>query len=914
MGVVKLDFTNIKYTSLISYIENTYKRFEDWNSILDLSVFKISEDKEETLNTILGLTFVDEQMSLANWEKLITYLMNKNKEKKIVKLAKDISSDAKIPLGEYTNWVIYKNKLKKKGWSQESIQDLERSSFETLQYLDMDTSDRSPVRGLVVGNVQSGKTANMAGLIAMAADNGFNYFVILSGVIEKLREQTAKRIYDDMNPGGNGNLSWNQVDNPSIRSKKPEHDISKFNLHSKSKDRYFTVLLKNSKRLESFISWLYSDKQKASQLKILIIDDEADQASVNTNDIEEENPTKINELLKTLVHSNKVSGMNYIAYTATPYANVLNESGKGTLYPHDFILLLNTPKEYIGPKEIFGLEEPESVPKIDIVREITDYDAEVILESQSNHQIGKIPKSFKDAIQWFLISVVGMRSQNYTNPISMLIHTSMKVTDHEIIKQLVTNYLLEMRSNSQQSIEEMKILYENETVDFTRDNFIDGMAGYDNIDQVKDYPEWSVIEKYLTRLFRLEGEEYLSHILIGEEGEPKYHKGIHLVVDNSQAKSNNQIIRLVYPSKKQNVAPAFIVIGGNTLSRGLTIEGLVSTFFIRDSKQADTLMQMGRWFGYRKGYELFPRVYLTDGILEKFSHLSQMNEELREEIEVLSDLGISPENYAIKVKNSPNHNWLKITSDKKMQSAYTVDFDFSGFNSQTVYFENKPEIHKQNIINTTEFLNQLETPEIYKGRMIFRDVETENVLSFFEKYKVCSLDRKMSNLPALVKWLETNTELDNWNVILSSKGKIEAYNSLNNLWNIHGYSPDSVVRTKLIKNSTNEITNIGTLRSPSNLLIDLHQDLEKGEERENSNAGVQRIRRKYGYGNTPLLFIYRIDKDSTPDRNLNTRTSLNFDTDIIGIEILLPGSSRAGLSKTVSIKINKDGTFNELGE
>lgn len=910
-----MDITNIKYTNLINYIEGIYKTVGEWDSLLNFTAFNISENKEESLKLILKMNLLDDdEFTLFEWEKLITQLMEKNKETKIIKLAPDVTSDVKIPLDEGTNWMIYKQKLINKGWSEQSIRDLESSSFQTLQYLDMDTSNRKPVRGLVVGNVQSGKTANMAGLIAMAADNGFNYFVILSGVIEKLREQTAKRIYDDMNPGGNGNLSWTQVDNPSIRSKKPEHDISNFNLQPGSRDRYFTVLLKNSKRLESFIKWLYSDKNKASQLKILIIDDEADQASVNTNDLEEENPTKINELLKTLVHKNEVSGMNYIAYTATPFANVLNESGPGTLYPHDFILLLNTPCEYIGPKQIFGLEEPESVPRIDIVREITPYEAERIKEIQETYDGSIMPSSFKNAIQWFLISVVSMRYQNYKSPISMLIHTSMKISDHDSIKELVTNYLYQLKNNVKDALEEMKVLYENETIDFSRQQFINGMEGYDNIDDIKDYPSWEIVEKHLSRLFRYEGEEFLSHILIGDEGEAKYHKGIHLVVDNSRAQADNQIIRLVYPTKKQTVAPAFIVIGGNTLSRGLTIEGLVSTYFVRDSKQADTLMQMGRWFGYRKGYEIYPRLYLTDNSLEKFAHISQMNEELREEIEQLCNLGLSPQDYAVRVKNSPNHNWLKITSENKMQSAYTVDFDFSGFNSQTIYFENDKEIHEKNIYETTEFLNELSSPEIFRGRMIWRDVETERVLNYLASYQVCDLDRKMSSLPALVKWVKENSQLDNWNVILSSKGEVEKVNESNQTWNIHGYSPNAVTRTKLIKNSSEQVSNIGTLRNPTDLLVDIYNHLEAEEIQIIRPVEVQRVRRKYGYGNVPQLIIYRIDKHSKPEKNFKSRDALNFESDVIGIQVMLPGDTRAGLSKAVSIKINEDGIFQELEE
>lgn len=915
-----MQFHDIKYTQAKHYVEEQYAKHEDWEIIrsqeyLGPNLNGLPDNiKFDLMEKFLGLESGEYTLEL--WNDLISYMIKRNEEKKTIKLAADVSSDAQIPKDAYSTWVMYKNRLIDKKWSTESIENLEQSSFEILKHLDMDTKNKRPVRGLVVGNVQSGKTANMAGLIAMAADNGFNYFVVLTGVIEKLRQQTAKRLYSDLNSSeGSGNLNWKQIANPSLSSHQAEHDISQLNLDSQSRDRYFTVLLKNSKRLESFIAWLYSDVKKAEQLKILIIDDEADQASINTNNVlEEEDPTAINRLLKNLVHDDKVAGMNYIAYTATPYANVLNESGPGTLFPHNFVVLLNTPKEYIGPKQIFGLEEPESVPLIDIVREIPAHEQKIVEEIQKGEGAHTIPQSFKDSIQWFLLSVAALRALHYRDPISMLIHTSMQVDAHEQIKNLVADYLQYLKRNQSKVLKEMKILYENESIDFTRNHFLDGMDGYSNPELVPDYPEWKEVKKQLERLFRHKGEEYLSHIPIGSEGQPDYHKGIHLVVDNSVAKEADQIVRLVYPSQQQTTAPAFIVIGGNTLSRGLTLEGLVCTFFIRESKQADTLMQMGRWFGYRRGYEVFPRIWLTNDLLDKFSFLAQMNEELREEIEDFSNSGMDLNDYAIRVKNSPNYQWLRVTSDQKSQSAETVDFNFAGYNRQTVYFEDNIIDLKHNLKITESFLNSLNQPEVRGSNLIWRGVQTEDVVTYLQQYKVCQLDKRMSSLSALINWVEKNSgqELNNWSVILSSKGEVRKYDGNSESWNIHGYNPESVTRTKLISRSTDQISNIGTLRNPKDLLIDIDAELSPEEWRETKPSEVQRIRRKYNYGDIPQLIIYRINKDSVPEKKGVQRAPLEFSEDIIGINIMIPGESRGGVSKTIAIKLNKDGDIEDI--
>ena len=241
------------------------------------------------------------------------------------------------------------------------VEGIKKSAFSILQHLSTDTTETGPVKGLVLGNVQSGKTANMAGLMAMAADNGWNYVIVLTGMIENLRLQNQKRLINDLS--GNSTVQFEPIENPSLSS---QRQISDLNLTGNKV--YLTVGLKNSTRLKSLVKWLYSDVNRARQLKLLIIDDEADQASVNVKKINDETEedvqerTAVNKAILDLVHGiNNVQpkASNYIAYTATPYANVLNEAGKNTLYPSDFIYSLTPSPDYIGPQQLFGTEEPE---------------------------------------------------------------------------------------------------------------------------------------------------------------------------------------------------------------------------------------------------------------------------------------------------------------------------------------------------------------------------------------------------------------------------------------------------------------------------------------------------------------------------------------------------------------------------
>ena len=323
------------------------------------------------------------------WNYYVERYFARNKKIDIVKFGKN-RQQVKIATDSGSSWKIYENKLKAQKWTDESINTIKESSKEVLSYLNDDRESYGTTKGLVLGNVQSGKTANMAGVISMAADQGYNFFIVLTGTIENLRKQTSDRLFNDLN--GSGNLNWQTIENPSLRASNAEKSISNFNLAEGDRHRYLSVCLKNKTRLTNLVQWLYSDANKARQLKVLVIDDEADQASVNTNNVaENEEATAINRLIKKLVNNDSVKAMNYIAYTATPYANILNESSEESLYPKDFIVVLPQSPDYIGPTEMFGTSEPEQYPKIDITREISSNDVEIIRKIQSGKMEPTIP-------------------------------------------------------------------------------------------------------------------------------------------------------------------------------------------------------------------------------------------------------------------------------------------------------------------------------------------------------------------------------------------------------------------------------------------------------------------------------------------------------------------------------------------
>lgn len=911
---------NSEFDIIINLIQKQRNNGLSWEEIYNVE-FAPTSDKKQFVESLFN---IGAEITEEEWNQIVNELRLQDQKIEITKLGRRVRNNAKIPTDEHSAWQLYKKNLEEKGFSKNSIKEIEKSSLEILKGLSTDTKVDGAIKGLVVGNVQSGKTANMAGLMALAADHGFNYFIILSGIIENLRKQTARRLFNDMNAYGQGKWHWNHIENPSLKANRVGENISEFDLSPKSKDKYFTVCLKNKSRLTELSKWLLSDKNKAKQLKVLIIDDEADQASINTNSIEEENYTAINGTIRNLVNNNEYSGMNYVSYTATPYANVLNETSKNSLYPRDFIFLLEPSEDYFGPKQMFGTEEPEKSPSLDIILPIDDRDVDIVRSIQSGEGNDPLPNSFKEAIHWFLLTVACMRNLKYRKPISMLVHTSFKITHHNIIASKINDYLLFVKQNFEDVKHQIYNLYEREQNSLTLENFKENMKDYSTLDDVPDYPKWDKVLRELRAIMRLEGKEYVSHIGMTEDG-PSFHSGIHIAIDNSKANTKDEHVRLVYPENKNmpEVAPAFIVVGGNTLSRGLTLEGLTTSYFLRTTNQADTLMQMGRWFGYRKGYELFPRVWMDELALERFTFLSQLNEELREEIRMYDKTNKTPEDFAPRIKNSPNYQLIRITSQNKSQSAEASAYNFAGFNSQTVYFENNFEELRKNIEITEKFLNNIENPEIKSNKMIWRGVNKDAVNQFLRDYKVCEADTKMTAIPALIEWLEKEGhEIEDWNVILSTVGKIEDTKNENNGWKIHGYSPSKVNRSKLGNRSNEKITCIGALRVPSDLIGDV--DTTGSKLKTVKISEVMDYREKHGLRQTPQLIIYRINKDSVPKKDSsNSRVSLNFVEDIIGINIMIPSmqnSNNANLTTYIHAKIDANRNnideeeFSESGE
>ena len=919
---MKNDYSSPKYDEVREWIRARRESGKDWD-------FFYMGDKENHTNIE---AFLKNQRDYSDWQienakeflEIVESEKNGEEETKnyeyvygqanILKEKNNGENQMTIPKSQNSMWQLYREYLlKEKGFKKDTVDGIEEINLKILRQLKSDTSDTGAVKGLVIGNVQSGKTANMAALMSMAADWGWNMFIILSGTIENLRKQTQKRMISDLNRSG-GNCTWIPLEHLKKSDKSISgteiNDLSNLHFNENNRERYFTVCLKNTDRLQHLLNWINSDNEKREQMKILIIDDEADQAGINTEQIDKKNRAIINGHLVNLVEGRDKNGnctsspykaMNYIGYTATPYANMLNEGSEESLYPKDFISILPLSEEYFGPQQIFGVDD-EDYDGMDIIRIVKSKDIELlkqIYESKENDDKEIIiPTALENAIFWFLCGAATMRIQGYKKPISMLVHTSEKQNHHQAVADAINAFF--ENNNKEDIIKKCEEIWKIETK-FTKDKFRSQYKNYARSDkEIKDYPKFDEIVDEIKILLH-----DISNIPLNEDGELTYHEGIHLCIDNCSNKSginsNRMFVRLAYPSENMllNKAPAFIVIGGATLSRGLTIEGLISTFFLRSAKQADSLMQMGRWFGYRKNYELIPRIWITSNTKKQFTFLSTLDFELRKEIAYMEKDGKTPKEFRPKIKNSPKKSFIKITAENKRQQAKDYCINFCGFDTQTTIFDNNKNDLLHNIKITEEFIEHLGKPvEKQKHNehcIVWKNIDFEIIKSeLLQKFRFCNKSDKFKNLNELYEWVKKSTqdgELLNWNVILAGKKRGNS-----DEWKINDVSVSKIERSrkKILSNDEKDLIRIGTLRRPVDILADIDTDnvaeyiktkIENFESKENA----LHIRNESKMNYIPQLIIYRIDKNSKVRNENENREALNSEEDIIGLCITVPG-------------------------
>lgn len=931
---MSLDVNSDEYKEFEKQIKRRRARGEDWDKITLLGCS--NEDELKSKLDSISLDICIDEISIGDWFDIICDVkLDEENGLETTVILPSVMIPRNYDSGKYevdnhkgSAWYTYKKVLENKNFEESTIRMIESSSTHILNKLSDNTINDGPVKGLVIGNVQSGKTANMAALMAMAADNGFNMFIILSGTIENLRRQTQERLRDDL--GAAINVNWNLLDNVNTSRTYP-YPLRSIQVNEDSKNRYFMVCLKNPKRLSNLISWLADDLSKREKLKILLIDDEADQAGVNTADLSEEDRTRINDLLVKIVTGKtedgkevekKYKAMNYIGYTATPYANVLNEKpGANSLFPSDFVACLEASNSYFGPQHIFGLQELD-MDGMNIINEIGTKDIEQLANIYSNDDV-QLPETLIDAICWFYCTFAIMRYKKRNKPVSMLIHTSSKQNDHHALYKAIYKWYNEI--NYYDFKKRCKEVYINQTNQFTLNKFNEAYPKYSY--EIEDYPDFSHFEEELSFIFSSNIEQIK---LADKDGHLEFSKGVHLCIDNcahNRIENDNEILRLFYPNEHNKVdyTTGFIVIGGTTLSRGLTIEGLTCSYFLRTVKTADTLMQMGRWFGYRVGYELLPRLWISNNTKQKFEFLSFLDYKLRCEMKEMEILDLKPSQVGVKVMKHPDKRFLDLTSKKKQQQSIVVDADFSGLVTQTTMFYENENYLKNNFDNTVEFVNSLGNPidltnhSKSNNTFVWESIDNQIVLNYLNRMKFPKNTNTFLDVDLFANSYEElakEIELESWNVVLAGVNDNDAVSKIS----FGNYEVATVNRSKKMQSVEDGIIRIGALRSLSDLYVDIDMNNaglteEDKKSIEASKSSEYKVVRKHaGLNNKSLLVIYVIDHNSKPKAGKKeTRTNMNTKNDVIGITILIPERAD-GSNKGSSVRIVLDNNFESFEE
>jgi hypothetical protein len=536
-------------------------------------------------------------------------------------------------------WPALVKQLEDSGWKWDpAIESLDAASTRVVSLLSHPREKLFATRGLVVGYVQSGKTTNFTAVMAKAADRGYKLFIVLAGIHNGLRRQTQKRLVQQLveqNP-----TRWTQLTDLDRDFVPPANAASFFGRTNKT--HVLCVVKKNATVLRKFADWLASASDYLADCPALIVDDEADQATVATKSI---NPL-ILEILGTLPKS------AYVGYTASPFANLLIDPSAEDLYPKDFVVNLPKPVGHFGTEVLFGRyaldgEDPEDVDDgYDMIRTVPDSDVERVRPLKRVDVEGFVPEitdALRDAIHYFWLSTAARRVRGTGVPHStMLVHTSVNTVVHQRFRAPLQSLRSELLAELRAGIvpDELRELWDKEITRVPADSFGEQTVEFNAL-----LPELAGVVD-----------------------------DCRIIMDNSSSED-----RLDYES-----GPVVaIAVGGNTLSRGLTLEGLAVSYFVRAVSAYDTLLQMGRWFGYREGYADLPRIWMTEELQDWFRHLSTVEAEMRRDIDVYMTEDKNPQTFAVRLRTHPA---LRVTAAAKMKDAVPAASAYGGQRVQTRYF------------------------------------------------------------------------------------------------------------------------------------------------------------------------------------------------------------------------------------
>jgi len=662
-------------------------------------------------------------------------------------------------------WSRYRQHLLQVGFSKEMVGTIGRDTDKIVGLLENPSKPGGwKRRGLVVGHVQSGKTANYSGVISKSADYGYKIIILLAGVHNNLRSQTQQRLEEAFigvdTDKLEKNLTFNEaktgVGRISDISRTPysltsrEHDFQKsskrasnFTLGSVNVPVVF-VIKKQTSVLKNLIEWLTSlNETKGGKIlytPMLLIDDEADNASINTSTTEND-PTRINRLIRQLLALFEQT--SYVGYTATPFANIFidpesdHEMIEDDLFPKHFIVSLEAPENYVSASRIFGDDGDLN----NFVAPVSDHLAAFPERHKITHPVETLPPSLMEAVRRFILArairIQRGRGQDHS---SMLVNVSRFNKVQNQVTSLISHYVEELLNSVKlhSSLPEKEAL-KDPGIRSLKETWI-GMS-------IINGETWEQVRRHLNQAAST------------------------IVVKTINNKSPD---RLDYKNYKENGLHV-IAVGGLSLSRGFTLEGLTISYFIRNSIMYDTLLQMGRWFGYRDGYLDLCRLYMTEEAESWYAHISAALDELRIEFRMMEKMHRSPEEFGLKVRTHPDS--LIVTARNKMRTGKKVTHSVSlnGRLIETVRIKSSTKSLESNFKEVVNLAGELEsdygqnrTNESGLG-YIWRDVSADLVCSFLARFEVFDSELDIARQHPVISFIKNDPgSLGLWDVCFYS--------------------------------------------------------------------------------------------------------------------------------------------------
>lgn len=757
------------------------------------------------------------------------------------------------------HWPYYREHLAC-GSMQDVVDDIDQQSTKIVANLSDPRLRGLRKKGLVLGFVQSGKTANYTAVMAKAADAGYRLFIVLAGMHNGLRRQTQERLQHDLM-----NDDWKPLTTTT-------HDFGQVTddraLLKAGGLKTIAVVKKNPRRLRRLRDWLRDIPEDIRRAcPTLLLDDEADQATPNTKAARDE-LSAINRLVREI--RNELPTGTYVGYTATPFANVfMDPDDEEDLYPSDFIVDLPRPDDYFGAERLFGRDPLDSDDDpddgLDMVREIGDSEVDALRPPSDTDEraawAGALTESLRSAVEWFVLATAARwaRGQGDQHS-SMLVHTSHYVDAHFAQRDRIEDLLEQLRAEVSEGVpERLHSLWEEE-------------ASRVSAEEVGEEPvTWEAVATWYPQVIR----------------------AVRTIVDNGSSEA-----RLRYGEEGPDGNPiveTVIAIGGNTLSRGLTLEGLVVSYFVRASNTYDTLLQMARWFGYRRGYSDLPRIWMPIVLQQDFRFLATVEEEIRHDLARYERERVTPRQLGLRVRQHPGR--LAITARAKMYHARPVNVSFGGTRRQTfILHEDSPEVIDGNLDAARALADScLRRGKSDAERPIYYDLSHEEVVDFLSAYTFHPDHTDLQPDP-IIRWIERRASAErpsNWNVAFMSSSRPSEHTGGEEpaLGTVDLGLPQQLnaFNRAPLKNPGPGIANIKALMSTRDRVVDL--PLKSGEQAQlKKDEDFARLRRETD-PDRGLLLIYPVSMHSRPMRFRNGRTSrrhMEAPGHLIGLGLVFP--------------------------